>query len=98
MPAQLVRVAGKVLQTKKESLGNGDRKFNFQNVSIQTDVASIVDVRFTEDWEFEAPRAGDLLDLDVAVGGYAARSGLEINFTAVQPHSDDFVLSLADAA
>lgn len=95
MAAQLVRVAGKALQAKKVSMGNDPaRRFTFLNVAVQTDVASIIEVRFTDDWEHETPRAGDLLDVDVAVGGYQSRSGLEINFTAVQPHTEDFFDSL----
>lgn len=97
MAAQLVRVAGKVLLTKKQSFGTGDRKFVFLEASIQTDVASILEVRFTDDWEGETPRAGDLLDIDVEVGGFAGRNGLSINFTASTPHSDDFLLSLTES-
>lgn len=95
MAAQLVRVAGKALQAKKVSMGNDPaRRFTFLNVAIQTDVASIIEVRFTDDWEHLQPRPGDLLDLDVAVGGYQSRTGLEINFTAVQPHTEDYLESL----
>lgn len=97
MAAQLVHVAGKVLQTKKQSFGTGDRVFKFLEASVQTDVASILEVRFTDDWEGEVPRVGDLLDLDVEVGAFAGRGGVSVNYTAVQPHTEDFILSLKDS-
>lgn len=98
MAAQLVRVSGKVLLTKKQSFGTGDRKFSFLEASVQTDVASILEVRFTDDWDGESPRAGDLVDIDVEIGGFSGRNGLSINLTAVQPHSDDFFLSLSETS
>ena len=90
------RIAGKVLLVQRQKFGQGDRQFSFLEAKVQTDVAEIDIVRFTDDWEYETPRAGDIIDVTVEIGGFSGRNGLSINATAVRPHSDDFLLSLTE--
>ena len=88
------RMQGKVLVTKKESFGQGDRKFVFTEAKVQTGVATIVAVRFTDQWsdQFEIPRAGDWVDLDVVVSGFSGRNSLTLSATAEAPHDDTWEL------
>lgn len=90
------RMQGKVLLVQRQKFGQGDRQFTFLEAKVQTDVADIDAIRFTDDWPHETPRAGDVIDVQVEIGGFSGRNGLSLNATAVQPHSDDFILSLHD--
>lgn len=96
MAALNARLTGKVLLTKKEKFGSGDREFKFTSAKIQTGIATIEEVRFTDQWTeaHDLPRAGDLLDIEVEVGGFSGRSGLQLNLTAVGPYDESFVLGL----
>lgn len=89
------RITGKVLVSTKESFGSGERTFKFTEARIQTGVASIEAVRFTDRWEFETPRAGDLLDLEVLISGFGGRNGVQVNATAVKPFDESFLIDLA---
>jgi hypothetical protein len=89
------RITGKVLVTTKESFGSGEKAFRFTEARIQTGVASIEPVRFTDRWEFETPRAGDLLDLEVTISGFGGRNGVQVNATAVKPFDESYLLDLA---
>lgn len=93
------RITGKVVHTEKKSFGAGERAFKFTEVHIQTSVASIVPVRFTDRWEYDAPRPGDVLDLEVVVSGFSGRSGLDLSATASGYFDESYVLAqVAQAA
>lgn len=92
-------MSGKVLLTEKRKFGSGEREFRFTEASIQTGVASIEKVRFTDQYEHDVPRAGDVIDVAVTIGAYAGRSGVDITAQALHPFDEAFVLSLlVDAA
>lgn len=91
------RITGKVVHTEKQSFGAGERAFKFLEVHIQTSVASITSVRFTDRWEYDTPRAGDIVDLEVAVSGFSGRNGLDLSATAVRYFDESYVLELAAA-
>jgi hypothetical protein len=88
------RITGKVLLTEKKQFGSGDRTFKFTEARIQTGLASIESVRYTDSWEFETPRAGDPVDIEVNVSGFGGRNGVQINAEAVRPFDESFVISL----
>lgn len=94
------RLTGKVLLVEPKQFGTGDRIFKFKLAHVQTGVASIEEVRFTDDY-FEAghdlPRANDIVDLEVEVGAYAGRSGVSITAQAVKPFDEAFALGLLAA-
>jgi len=92
------RLTGKVLLTEDKSFGMGERKFAFKLAHIQTGVATIEEVRFTDSWEGMLPRAGEFLDVAVEIGAFAGRSGVTLSATAVAPFDESFALGLADAA
>lgn len=92
------RLTGKVLVTEKRAFGSGDRQFRFTEARIQTGVASIETVRFTEDWQYDSPRVGDVLDLEVEISGFGGRNGVEVNLSARGYYDETFALSLAAAA
>lgn len=93
------RITGKVVHTEKVSFGQGDRAFKFLEVSVQTSPKSIVPVRFTDRWEYDTPRVGDVLDLSVLISGYTGRNGLDLSAQATGYFDESFVLSqVADAA
>jgi hypothetical protein len=92
------RITGKVVHTEKQKFGSGERAFQFLEVHIQTSVASITPVRFTDRWEWDTPRAGDLLDLEVVVSGYTGRNGLDLSATASRYFDESYVLEQHAAA
>lgn len=92
------RLTGKVVHTEKKSFGAGERAFKFTEVHVQTSVASITPVRFTDRWEYDTPRAGDILDLEVVVTGFSGRNGLDLSATAAGYFQETWVLEQATAA
>lgn len=92
------RICGKVVHTEKQSFGTGERAFKFLEVHVQTSIASITPVRFTDRWEYDTPRPGDVLDLEVAISGYAGRNGLDLSATATRYFDEAFLLDLQTAA
>lgn len=92
------RLTGKVLLVEAKQFGAGDRQFRFKLAHIQTGIASIEEVRFTEDYEHDYPRANDVLDLEVEIGAYAGRSGVSITAQAVKPFDESFTLTQLHAA
>lgn len=92
------RISGKVVHTERQKFGAGERAFQFLEVHIQTSVASITPVRFTDRWEGDTPRAGDVLDLEVTVSGYSGRNGLDLSATAVRPFDESYFLEAAGVA
>jgi hypothetical protein len=93
------RVTGKVLQMVPQKFGSGDREFRFLEASIQTGIASIDIVRFTDSYpQGETPRINDVVDLEVELGAYAGRSGTVVNATAVKPFDESYVLGLFAAS
>lgn len=91
------RITGKVVHTEKREFGSGDRAFKFTEVTVQTSVKSLAEVRFTDRWPYDMPRAGDLLDLDVTVSGFAGRNGLDLSATAIGYFDESYVLEQATA-
>lgn len=91
------RATGKVLLVEQKQFGTGDRIFRFKLAHVQTGVASIEEIRFTDDY-FEAghdvPRAGDIVDLEIEISVYTSRAGSSITSSAVRPFDESFVLSL----
>lgn len=96
MPAPRARVTGIIRVTEKKSLGK-EGQFKFTEARIQTGVATIETVRFGDTWleAHDAPRAGDVLDIEVEVGGFGGRNGVEINLSAVAPFDEAYALELA---
>lgn len=92
------RISGKVVHTEKQSFGAGERAFKFLEVAVQTSPASIVPVRVTDRWEYETPRVGDVLDLEVEVSGFSGRNGVDISLTASKPFDESFYLEAAGVA
>jgi hypothetical protein len=92
------RLTGKVLLVEAKSFGSGDRQFRFKLAHVQTGVASIEEVRFTEDYEHDYPRANDFVDLEVEIGAYAGRSGVSITAQAVKPFDEAYTLTQLQAA
>lgn len=94
MAAELkTRITGKVVHTEKQSFGAGERAFKFTEVHIQTSVASITPVRFTDRWEYDMPRPGDVLDLAVVVSGFSGRNGLDLSATASSYFDEQYINS-----
>lgn len=89
------RITGKVLLVENKKFGSGEREFRFKLAHVQTGVASIEELRFTENYEHDYPRVGDLLDVEVEVSGYSGRNGLSLSLTAVQPFDESYALSVA---
>jgi hypothetical protein len=87
------RVTGKVVHTEKVSFGAGERAFKFLEVSVQTSPKTIVAVRVTDRWEYETPRVGDVVDLEVHVTGYSGRNGLDLSATATGYYDESWALS-----
>lgn len=87
------RITGKVVHTEKQTFGAGERAFKFLEVHVQTSVASITPVRFTDRWEYDTPRAGDIVDLEVSVSGYSGRNGLDLSATASRYFDETYVLA-----
>lgn len=93
-------MTGKVLLVEPKQFGSGDRLFKFREASVQTGVASIEQVRFTDSWAesgHDAPRAGDFLDVEIEIGAFAGRSGVTISATATRPFDESYALELAAA-
>ena len=99
MPAPRARITGKTLLTEKKSLGAAGN-YKFTEARVQTGTATIEIVRFGDQWleAHDAPRAGDILDIEVEATGYAGRGGVEVNYSAVGPFDDSFLNSLLEAA
>lgn len=92
------RITGKVVHTEKKSFGAGERAFKFTEVHVQTGVATITAVRFTDRWEYDMPRPGDVLDLDVVISGFSGRNGLDLSATASGYFDESYVLAQASLA
>ena len=92
------RITGKVVHTEKLSFGSGDRAFKFLEVSVQTSPKSIVPVRVTDRWEYETPRVGDVVDLEVTVSGFSGRNGLDLSATATGYYDESWLLQQAAQA
>lgn len=92
------RISGKVVHTERREFGSGERAFRFLEVSIQTSPKAITPVRFTDRWAYDAPRAGDALDIEVQVTGFSGRNGLDLSATAVAPFDEAFYLEAAGVA
>lgn len=91
------RITGKVVHTEKKNFGAGERAFSFLEVHIQSSVLSIVPVRFTDRWEWDQPRPGDLLDLEVSISARPFRGSVELSATAFRYFDETFVLELQTA-
>jgi hypothetical protein len=91
------RISGKVVHTERRSFGSGDRAFKFLEVHVQTSVTAITPVRFTDRWEFETPRAGDPIDVEVQVSGFSGRNGLDLSATAVRPYDESYYREALEA-
>jgi hypothetical protein len=89
------RMTGKVLLTENKKFGSGDREFRFKLAHVQTGVATIEEIRFTDSYELDVPRAGDVVDLEVEIGAFAGRSGVSITAQASKPFDESFVLEMA---
>lgn len=92
----ILRVTGKVLLTEKKQFGAADRVFKFTEAKVQTGIASIESVRFTDSWldAHDVPRAGELIDLAVEISGFGGRNGVQLSATAVEPFNEEFALTL----
>lgn len=92
------RISGKVVHTERRSFGSGERAFKFLEVSVQTSPKSITPIRFTDRWEFDTPRAGDPVDVEVQVSGFSGRNGLDLSATAVRPYDEAYYREALEAA
>lgn len=82
-----LRCSGTVLLIEDRSIGSDPaRQFRFKEMRVQTGVASIESVRVTDSYAGEPFRVGDVVDLEVKIGAYAGRSGVEVNAEAVRPY------------
>lgn len=95
MASLKTRISGKVVATEKQQFGAGERAFKFLEVHVQTGVASIVPIRLTDRWEYETPRALDVIDYEVEVSGFSGRNGVDISLTATKPYDESFYLEAA---
>jgi hypothetical protein len=92
------RISGKVVHTERKSFGAGERAFKFLAVHVQTSVTAITEVRFTDRWELDTPRAGDPIDVEVQISGFSGRNGLDLSATAVRPYDESFYFAAAGVA
>jgi hypothetical protein len=98
MASLKTRISGKVQHTEKQQFGAGERAFKFLEIFIQTSPASIVPVRITDRWEYETPRVGDVLDLEVEISGFSGRNGVDISLTATKPFDEAYYREVAGVA
>lgn len=102
MPSVLnTRISGKVVHTERQAFGSGEKAFKFLEVHVQTSVASITPVRFTDRWlenGGDTPRPGDALDIEVQISGFSGRSGLDLSATAVRAYDESYYLDAAGVA
>jgi hypothetical protein len=85
------RITGVVVHTEKQNFGSGERAFKFLEVSVQTSPKSIVPVRVTDRWEYETPRVGDRVDLEVTISGYSGRNGLDLSAVATGYYDESWL-------